>query len=299
MSDASFRRCRHIITDNARVREARSAMFAGDPIAFGKLMLARPRQRARRLRVQLPKRSTSSSKPPPTSPAASELDSPAAASAAAPSTSSNAPTRSLRRGPQIRLQTALRHRRRNLHLRRRRRCLPPQSQAAHLRSTGTIDEQVFLESPHRRWNPLKREWVVVSPHRTQRPWQGQTEDTAQPPSLALRSHLLPLPRQHPRRRPSHPRLHRHLRLRKRLRRTHARRPRTPSLDVDNRRPPPRRNRAWPLPRPLLRSPPRPHPRHHAASPPSAASSRCGPTRQPNSAPAPRSTTSRSSRTAAP
>ena len=36
----------------------------------------------------------------------------------------------------------------------------------------------FLESPHRRWNALKREWVLVSPHRTQRPWQGQTEDTA-------------------------------------------------------------------------------------------------------------------------
>ena len=39
MSDAAFRRCRHIITDNARVREARQAMFAGDPVAFGKLML--------------------------------------------------------------------------------------------------------------------------------------------------------------------------------------------------------------------------------------------------------------------
>ena len=29
--------------------------------------------------------------------------------------------------------------------------------------------------PHRRLNPLTREWVLVSPHRTQRPWQGQVE----------------------------------------------------------------------------------------------------------------------------
>jgi UDPglucose--hexose-1-phosphate uridylyltransferase len=40
-----------------------------------------------------------------------------------------------------------------------------------------------LQNPHRRFNPLKREWVLVSPHRTQRPWQGQTETKAAPVAL--------------------------------------------------------------------------------------------------------------------
>jgi len=31
------------------------------------------------------------------------------------------------------------------------------------------------KNPHRRFNPLKQEWVLVSPNRTQRPWQGQVE----------------------------------------------------------------------------------------------------------------------------
>lgn len=34
------------------------------------------------------------------------------------------------------------------------------------------------EHPHRRYNPLTREWILVSPHRTQRPWLGQVEKTA-------------------------------------------------------------------------------------------------------------------------
>lgn len=32
--------------------------------------------------------------------------------------------------------------------------------------------------PHRRFNPLTGQYVLVSPHRTKRPWQGQTEPVA-------------------------------------------------------------------------------------------------------------------------
>lgn len=36
----------------------------------------------------------------------------------------------------------------------------------------------LTDHPHRRYNPLTREWVLVSPHRTKRPWQGQVEQPA-------------------------------------------------------------------------------------------------------------------------
>lgn len=36
-----------------------------------------------------------------------------------------------------------------------------------------------FDSPHRRYNPLLDEWVLCSPHRLERPWQGQVETTAE------------------------------------------------------------------------------------------------------------------------
>lgn len=42
--------------------------------------------------------------------------------------------------------------------------------------------KALYEHSHRRLNPLTREWVLVSPHRTERPWQGRVEKPADVPA---------------------------------------------------------------------------------------------------------------------
>ncbi len=37
---------------------------------------------------------------------------------------------------------------------------------------------ILNDKPHRRYNPLLQDWILVSPHRTKRPWQGKVEKQA-------------------------------------------------------------------------------------------------------------------------
>src|SRR5215467_4396743 len=46
---------------------------------------------------------------------------------------------------------------------------------------GTIK---LFDQAHRRFNPLTREWVLVSPHRTERPWQGREEKPLEIPCVS-------------------------------------------------------------------------------------------------------------------
>ncbi|MFP2995855.1 UDP-glucose--hexose-1-phosphate uridylyltransferase [Spongiivirga sp. MCCC 1A20706] len=51
----------------------------------------------------------------------------------------------------------------------------------------------FYQQPHRRYNILTGEWILVSPHRTKRPWQGKVEkiNTTKMPSYDETCYLCP------------------------------------------------------------------------------------------------------------
>jgi UDPglucose--hexose-1-phosphate uridylyltransferase len=56
-----------------------------------------------------------------------------------------------------------------------------------------MNQSELQSVPHRRLNPLTGEWVLVSPHRTQRPWQGRLEKLSieQPPEYDPGCYLCP------------------------------------------------------------------------------------------------------------
>jgi len=68
-----------------------------------------------------------------------------------------------------------------------------EDQRSQIRPIGEPGSDAFAGAPHRRFNPLTGEWVLVSPHRNARPWLGTVEATRDdvPPTYDAKCHLCP------------------------------------------------------------------------------------------------------------
>ncbi len=167
LPEVIFRRCRHIVTENDRTVRAADALAAGDLAEVGRLMAQSHASMRDDFEISC-----------------SEVDTMVGINAAQRGVFGARMTGGGFGGCTISLVAADAvdrfHGGRRAGLRESDR--PEALDLHHVarRRRRPLRLTPMIGSSHRRLNPLTGEWVLVSPHRTQRPWLGQMEKTSAP-----------------------------------------------------------------------------------------------------------------------